>query len=59
MEVVIRGIEDLCAAIIVEPRILGEIKLKKIEDPKLKKIHDNLTMELNSKFKMINGVFKF
>ena len=30
-----------------------------MEDPKLKKIHDNLAIEPNLEFQMIDGVFKF
>ena len=56
---VTRGIEALCEAIVVEPTILEEIKLKQMEDPKLKMIHNNLAMKPNLKFKMIDGAFKF
>ncbi|GFS30298.1 hypothetical protein Acr_00g0011230 [Actinidia rufa] len=49
----------LCATIIAEPAILEEIKLRQMEDPKLRKIHDNLAAEPNSEFKVIDGVFKF
>ena len=56
---VTRGIEGLCETIIVELAILEEIKLKQMEDPKLKKIYDNLATKPNVKFKMIDGVFKF
>ena len=58
-EVVTRWIDVLCTEIVAEPAILEEIKLKQMEDPKLKKIHDNLTTKSNLKFKMIDGVFKF
>ena len=58
LEVVTCGIEGLCAAIVVEPTIWEEIKLKKMEDLKLKKICDNLTTEPNFEFIMIDGVFK-
>ena len=59
LKVVTQGIEGLCAAIVVESTILGEIKLKQMLDPKLRKIHDNLIMESNFEFQMIDGVFKF
>ena len=59
LDVVAKGIEGLCATIIAEPAILEEIKLRQMEDPKLKKIYDNLATEPNSEFKMIDGVFKF
>ena len=45
LEVVIQGIEGLCVAIIAKSTILEKIKLKEMEDPKLKNIHDNLAME--------------
>ena len=41
LEVITLGLDDLCATIVVEPKILGEIRLRQMEDPKLKKIHDN------------------
>ena len=59
LEVVTCGIEGPCTTIIAEPTILEKIKLKQMEDSKLKKIHDKLAMESNSEFKMIDGVFKF
>ena len=59
LEVVAMGIKGLRAAIVAEPIILEEIKLRQTEDSKLKKIHDNLTTEPNSEFKMIDRVFKF
>ena len=43
LEIVTHRIEGLCATIIAEPTILEVIKLKQIEDPILKMIHDNLT----------------
>ena len=42
LEVVTPGIEGLCATIIVEPKILEEIKLWQMEDSKLKIIYDSL-----------------
>ncbi|GFY87468.1 hypothetical protein Acr_05g0011070 [Actinidia rufa] len=51
LEVISCGIEGLCATIIAEPAILEEIKLRQMEDPKLRKIHDNLAAEPNSEFK--------
>ena len=53
------GIEGLCATISMELKILEEIKLKQMEDPKLKKIYDNLVTTSNTEFKMIDGVFRF
>ena len=44
---------------VAKPVILEEIKLRQMEDPKLKKIHDNLAMKPNLEFKMIDGVCKF
>ena len=35
------------------------MKIKQMEDLKFKKIFDSQAMNLNSKFKMIDGVFKF
>jgi hypothetical protein len=48
-------IEGFCAAITAEPAILEEIKLKQMEDPKLKKIHDQMATNPNSDFTMIEG----
>ena len=59
LEVVSHGIEGLCATISTELKILEEIKLKQMEDPKLKKIYDNLVTTSNTEFKMIDGVFRF
>ena len=41
LEVITRGWESLCATIIPKPAILEEIKLKQMEDIKLKKIFDS------------------
>ena len=59
LEVITPWLEGLCATIVVEPKNLGEIRLRQMEDPKLKKIYDNLAMKPNSEFKMIDGVLKF
>ena len=59
LEVVTLGLKGLCVMIIVEPEIWGEIRFRKMEDPILKKIHDNLAMKPNSKFRMVDGVLKF
>ena len=42
-----------------KPEILGEIRLRQMEDPKLKKILDNLTMKPNLEFRMVDGVLMF
>ena len=59
MEVVTPGLKGLCAPIVVELKILGEIKFRQMEDPRLKKIHDNLATKPNSEFRMMDGVFMF
>ena len=59
LEVITRGQEGLCAKIIVEPAILEEIKLKQMEDLKLKKIFDSQVANPKSEFNRIDGVFKF
>ena len=59
LEVVTPGFEGLCATIVAEPEILGEIRLRQMEDPKLKKIHDNLATKPDSEFRMVDGVLMF
>ena len=52
LEVITRGQEGLCAKIIVEPAILEEIKIKKMEDLKLKKIFDSQVVQPNLEWLM-------
>ena len=59
LEVITWGWEGPCVTIIMEPVILEEIKLKKMEKLKLKMIFNSQVANLNLEFKMIDGVFKF
>ena len=52
-------IRPLYATIIAELAILEEIKVKQMEDLKLKNIFDSQAPNSNSKFKVIDDVFKF
>ena len=56
---IVKKRESICAAMVVEPTILEEIKQRQMETPKLKKIHKNLVAKPNSEFKMIECIFKF
>ncbi|GFS35852.1 hypothetical protein Acr_00g0042510 [Actinidia rufa] len=59
VEVVTPGLKGLCATMVAEPEILGEIRLRQMEDPKLKKIHENLATKPDSEFRMVDGVLMF
>ena len=59
LEIVTPGLKGLCARIVVESKILGEIRLRQMEDSKLKKIHDNLATKSDSEFRMVDGVLMF
>ncbi|XP_057481977.1 uncharacterized protein LOC130768887 [Actinidia eriantha] len=59
LEVVIPGLEGLCATMVVELEVLGEIRLRQMKNPKLKKIHDNLATKLDSELRMMDGVLMF
>ena len=59
LEVVTRGIKDICAAIVAESEILEEMKLKQMEDPQTQEDSWQPHNETKFGFKMMDSVFKF
>ena len=59
LKVVTSRLVDLCTTIVAELKFLREIRVGQMEDPKLKKIHDNLATKSNSEFRLVDGVLKF
>lgn len=59
VDLVLQGQEATIAAVMAQPTLLEEIKLRQMEDETLKKICDELETKPKSGFSLMNSVLKF